>query len=187
MVKLTGRRVELCEITSADLPTLWQWRNQERFMGLCSTRRNNVSLEEFEEELLRDFERDRHLQFVIRRRHGLVNVGTIYTYNFNPTDGHAFVTIFVAEEHDGRGYGPEAMALCLTYLFAEVGFYKVYLEVYDYNTSSLECIRGAGFSEEGRFKGHRKMGDKRYDLIRFAVYPSHLKSKQRISDHLTKP
>ncbi len=181
-----GRSVVLCELTSADMAILWDWRNQDRFMSLCSTRRNTVSLDQFRTEIERDFSRDRHLQFIIRRKRDGEPIGTIYTYGFNKTDSHVFVTIFVIEEVEGFGYGPEALTVFLKYLFSELKLHKVYLEVYEYNTHSTDCIRSAGFNEEGRFREHRRVGDKRYDLIRFAIYLHHLKEQEQLLNRLTK-
>ena len=83
MLTIYGRSVTLREVTPADVSFLYNWRNDERFMFLCSTRRNTVSFSEFEEELKQDLNRDRFMQCLIQK--GDKPIGTIYAYNVNRT------------------------------------------------------------------------------------------------------
>lgn len=166
MMPLVGRRVHLREIIKSDLIILHKWRNTESFMSFCSTRRNKVSLDEFDEELSADFSQDRHKQYLIFNQD--VPVGTIYSYGLNHTDGHVYISIYIVPECERSGYGAEAFALFLWYLFESLSLYKVYTDAYSYNEHSISCLRHAGFVEEGRFKGHRIYCGERYDLIRLA-------------------
>jgi len=177
LVPIETRRLILKPIEKGDTKILYKWRNNDRFTLLCSTRRNKVTFKEFTAELEKDFAKDRHLQYLIILKNTDKTIGTLYSYNFNPTDQHTFVTIFIEKEYERRGYGVEAIVNFLHLLFRHYKLYKVYMEVYDYNTLSLNTARKAGLSEEGRFKGHRKINNIRYDLIRFAVYREHLKNK----------
>ena len=162
-------RLVLQEITGDDFSILHAWRNESRFTTYCSTRRNQVSAEDFRRELASDFNRDRCLQCMILHRG--IAIGTIYAYGMNHTDRYAFVTTYLTASAEHRGYGAEAFVFFVEYLFEQLDLYKIYSEVYEYNTHSLSCLRNAGlFSEEGRFKGHRKIGNQRYDLIRFACF-----------------
>ena len=172
MVEIKGRYLLLREITPDDLPILFKWRNDPRFMQHCSTRRNEVIFEKYEEELLGDLKRDRHIQCLILKN-DLV-IGTIYDYGLNLTDGYVFVTIFLEKEFEGRSYGPEAFALFTLFLFENFPLYKIYMDVYSYNQQSLDTIKTAGFIEEGRFQGHRLYNGRRYDLVRFAFFRTRL-------------
>jgi RimJ/RimL family protein N-acetyltransferase len=49
----------------------------------------------------------------------------------------------------GRGYGPEAIRLALTYAFGS-GIHRVSLRVLASNTRAITCYRKCGFREEGR-------------------------------------
>lgn len=173
MLILTGRRLELHELQEEHLPTLFLWRNSSDFMELCSTRRNLVSLEEFRKELDCDLKRDRHCQLLITKRKECI--GTIYSYNLNRTDGHVFVTTYLAEMWRSKGYGAEAVIVFLEHLFREHGLHKVYVEVYSYNHDSLNVLMNGGFVEEGRFHDHRLHNGERHDLIRLAFYRSQIR------------
>jgi len=172
---IISRSVYLRKIDqSCDLPILLKWRNDNNFIRLCSTRRNKVTAEQFIRELSLDFAHDRHLQYLIIRLSDDVPLGTIYDYNYNQTDKHAFVTIFICDEFESMGYGAEAFGIFCHHLFNVYSLYKIYVEVYAYNEHSLKCLKGGGFVEEGRFKGHRWLGGQRFDLIRLALFaPAH--------------
>lgn len=180
------RRLRLRTIEEKHIRLLHKWRNDQRFLSLCSVRRNIIDFENFVSELRRDFERDRHIQLVIELKKKPDIVGTIYSYNLNLVDGHAFLTIYLEEKYERKGYGPEAVAIFLDYLFNTLPLNKVYFEVYDYNKLSLSTLRTAGFVEEGRFKEHRFVGGKRYDLLRFAVYRKDFTKHERFINKLKK-
>lgn len=179
---LKGASLELHELQEEHLPTLFEWRNSDDFMALCSTRRNQVSLGEFKAEISSDLKRDRHSQFLIVRKGEYI--GTIYSYNLNRTDGHTFVTIFIVESWRNKWYGAEAMVVFLEHLFREFVLYKVYAEVYSYNHESLRALMSGKFIEEGRFRGHRLYGGKRHDLIRLAFFRSQLSDSARLVERL---
>lgn len=168
LLRIVARTVELTEVTRDDIPILHKWRNETGFRGFCSTRRNELGADEFEQELARDFDRDRHLQMLVR--HAGTPVGTIYSYSFNRTDGHAFVTTYVDPRYERMGYGAEAFMLFAYHLFTTYSLFKLYTDVYEHNDHSYRCLSRAGFAEEGRFRSHRLVNEKRYDLIRLALY-----------------
>jgi len=180
---LKGASLELHEFQEEHLPILLLWRNSDDFMELCSTRRNHVSPEEFSAELNSDLKRDRHLQFMIVRKNECI--GTIYSYNLNRTDGHVFVTTYVAKVWRDKGYGAESVITFLEYLFREYGLHKVYAEVYSYNLESLRALTSGKFIEEGRFLGHRLYHNERHDLIRMAFFMSQFKDFVPLVKRLT--
>lgn len=173
MIVLRGRRLILREITREDIPILLEWRNSSQFRDYCSTRRNEVTLEDFTSELSADFAKDRYLQFLIIRRG--VPIGTIYAYGVNQTDKYAYITVFLFKDYERFfGYGVESFAIFTLFLFRKLDLYKVYTEAYSYNEHSITCLTRAGFTEEGRFVGHRMHQSVRYDLVRFSFFAREL-------------
>lgn len=168
---LETRRIRLLPLTETHLPSLYQWRNSPAFLSNCTNRRETVSYDGFLEELDRDFNRDRHEQFVIQRKGSGELVGTIYSYNLNKVDSYAFITIFLQGGRQHMGYGVDAVALFLRRLFMTHNLFKVYMEVYEYNLPALSAIKGTStMVEEGRFGRQRFWNGNRYDVIRFAVF-----------------
>lgn len=170
---LETRRIMLKPIEESDYPVLHKWRNEFRFLSLFSARREVVSLDNFIKEIRREFERNRHLQFMILRKKDAAVLGTTFSFKLNQVDGYIFVNIYISEEYENRGYGAEAVAVLVCYLFKFLPIHKVCLEVFEYNCLSLSTLRNAvsscGFREEGCFKEHRFFDGKYYDVFRFAI------------------
>ncbi|MDP3764065.1 MAG: GNAT family protein [bacterium] len=170
---LETSRITLKPIEDSDYPTLHRWRNESRFLALFSAKREVVSPENFTKELAREFERNRHLQFIVLRKKDVVALGTIFSFNFNHIDGYIFVNVYIDENYENRGYGAEAIVVIVRYLFKFLPIHKICFEVFEYNCLSLSTMRNAvssyGFCEEGCFKEHRFFDGKYYDVFRFAI------------------
>lgn len=171
-MRLENKVLYLRPITRDDIDQLYEWRNSLGFRLNCSSRQAQVAKEAFIKELQTDFRRDRHKQFMIVRRRGDVQVGTIYSYNLNLTDGYVFITTFLDEKYRRVGYGAFAFALFCEHLFMECGLYKVYCDVYSYNNYSIKTMLNGGFVEEGRFREQKFLDGHRYDVIRLALFKS---------------
>jgi RimJ/RimL family protein N-acetyltransferase len=52
----------------------------------------------------------------------------------------------------GKGYGTDAMKLCLQYAFMELGAERVSLGLFEYNERALKSYEKAGFKLEGRMR-----------------------------------
>lgn len=167
---LETRKVRLRPLENADIPLLHKWRNCERYMAFCSIRRMPVSEEQFRDELKTDFENDRHLQFMIEVQSSQKIVGTIFSYNLNRIDGYVFVTVFIDEQFEKRGHGPQAFILLIEFLFKSLPIEKIYIEVYGYNDHSLANLTKKLFEKEGHFKHHRFWDGSRHDMMRYAIY-----------------
>lgn len=165
---LKGWSIVLREVTEGDLAVLHKWRNDPRFQKFCSGRTNTVTLEEFRREIIQDFKSGRSIQFLILREDK--PIGTIFDYGLSNRDGYTFFTTFLIPEVESKGYGAEAVHLFLHYIFVNYNLYKVYAEVYEYNTKPLGMLKKGGFVEEGRFRGHRLYEGKRYSLLRLAYF-----------------
>jgi RimJ/RimL family protein N-acetyltransferase len=174
MIKPHTKWVRLSPITKEDFTILLHWRNSEYLQGMCSVRDKPLDLKEFSHELEEDFLNDRHEQYLIIRQYDDQPVGTIYSYNLNIVDEHCFVTVIVDEKHMGLGYGVHAVMLMVAHLFQAFGLFKVYLDVYSNNSSSLGNLYKWGLVQEGMFTGHRIKQGQRTDLLRFAIYDTEL-------------
>ncbi len=172
---IEGRWVSLSPFLKNETSLLLKLRNSECYRYFCSTRRNIITLEEFDAELKYDFNHDRHLQFIIRKKSDNKLVGTIFSYNFNKADGNVFVTTYITEDEEKSYYGVEAHALFIEYLFRIHNIHKIYADVYSINKHSLSVLLRAGYVIEGKFKEHRLLpNETRCELIRMAFYRDNL-------------
>ncbi len=70
-----------------------------------------------------------------------------------------------AREFWGKGYGTDAMRLCLRYAFNELNVYRVSLGLMAYNPRALRSYEKAGFRLEGRTRGDIQRAGKRHDSL----------------------
>ena len=64
-----------------------------------------------------------------------------------------------------KGYGTDAMKVCLRYAFHELGAQRVSLTVYEYNPRALRVYEKVGFRVEGRSRQDVAKEGRRYDSI----------------------
>ena len=69
----------------------------------------------------------------------------------NLIHAEAWVGIGIGDrDYWGKGYGTDAMKLCLRYAFMELGLQRVSLGLHEYNARALKSYEKAGFRLEGR-------------------------------------
>jgi len=147
-------------------------RNSDSYILNCTRRKYTVSADGLYKELQQDFQRDKHKQALIYKRSNHELIGTVYSYGYSKEDGYLFVTTYISPRYIKRGYGVEAFLLFqvwLTNLISDLR--KIYLDVYDFNLTSVEAIKRCGAKLEGQFHEHRFVPNYGYrDLLRFALY-----------------
>jgi RimJ/RimL family protein N-acetyltransferase len=185
-ITLQGKRIRLRPFEESDIAILHKWRNDTSTLHLWSVRRHTVSFDEFVAELKADFATDRHIQLMIERVTDNSVVGTIYSYNAQFVDGHCWITVYIEPDKTGLGFGAEAVALMLAYLFSYFGFHKIYADVYNYNEASASSMKSGGFVKEGQFREHRFFASKRHDMVRYAIYSNQLPRIQQFIGRLTR-
>lgn len=168
MPDLRKGNLHIRPITRSDGELLFSWRNSHGFMSNCTHRSKVESLQDFEQELERDFSFDRHKQFLII--YNEIPIGTIFSYSFNPNDKYCFITVFIAEKYRGRGYAIISLLLFARWLFDTYGLFKTYYDVYEYNPKSHNLFLKCSIPLEGCFKKQKILNSKRYDVFRFALY-----------------
>jgi RimJ/RimL family protein N-acetyltransferase len=63
----------------------------------------------------------------------------------------------------GKGYGTDAMKICLRYAFTELNLHRVSLGLHEYNARALRSYEKAGFTLEGTTRKDLAREGKRYD------------------------
>lgn len=165
---ISSKKIQLIGLENCHLRLLYEWRNCNDFVNNC-THRPIVSFENFVTELNNDFESDRHLQYIIQLADG-TPIGTVYSYSYNKNDNYLFITTFLSEKYQSRGYGVGAFYLFSKSLFDELGLYKIYCDIYEYNKNSLSLFQKLNISLEGRFLNQKRVNENRFDVLRYAIY-----------------
>src|SRR5438045_9099255 len=113
---LETRRIRLREIQAADLITIFNWRNTEKFRFLFHYDESEVNYEEFCEECSLDATA-RQFPFLIEKKdtHELVGLTFIHTYSKEYQS--CFLNIFLSGAFEKKGYGTHAFVLFVLFLF----------------------------------------------------------------------
>ncbi len=75
-----------------------------------------------------------------------------------------------APESRGKGYGTQALALFLEYLFC-AGFSELYTQTWSGNIPMIHVAENLGFQGFDRKRGIRQVRGKRYDALTFRLAP----------------
>ncbi len=96
-------------------------------------------------------------------------VGHIATQRADHRVGSFSYGISVMEEHRGKGFAREAIALVLRYYFQELRYQKANVEVLEGNRASLALHSGMGFVEEGRRRRSAYIAGEHRDMVLFGM------------------
>ncbi len=177
-IGLEGRWVKLRPPAAEDLPMLYQWRNDPTTLYLWSRRRELLSWSAFLREIEAD-ERDGLLRLVVEDKSGEL-VGLVFAYNLSIFDRHCYIGTYIRPDRRGIGYGVEATALFLRYLFTYLGLVKVYATVYEFNHLSRSTLESAGFRLEGTFPRDHEWGGQWWTTYQFALYREDLQRIEKL-------
>ncbi|MBE5801007.1 MAG: GNAT family N-acetyltransferase [Clostridiales bacterium] len=90
-------------------------------------------------------------------------------YNYTDGDGHyAFGIDIPGMAHRGKGYGKEAFAAAIQYLFS-CGMTEVYTQTWSGNKPMVALAASIGFQEVMRKKDFRTVDNTKYDAITFVL------------------
>lgn len=70
----------------------------------------------------------------------------------------------------GKGYGTDAIATLVGFIFDEMNINKIKLEVVAFNEGAIRCYEKAGFKKEGLLKREIYRGGRYHDLVVMAIF-----------------
>lgn len=116
-----------------------------------------------EKELDEDKDDDQHL--VIETLGGKF-AGTIQLYGTDRRHRTAEIGLALNNRKAwGKGYGSEALRLLLRFAFHELGYEKVNLTVYEFNTRAIALYEHLGFQHEARLRSQIYADGRRWDEL----------------------
>ncbi|MGI5500593.1 GNAT family N-acetyltransferase [Lentzea sp. CA-135723] len=98
-----------------------------------------------------------------------VPVGLMSTARADYHAGRFEYGITIGKQHQGRGYGTEAVRLLLGYMFGERRFHKCESGAWAFNDPSIALHRKLGFTEEGRLRDHEFFAGRHHDMVMFGM------------------
>ena len=122
---------------------------------------------------IRQWSREKHLEaisdknighFVIQSADDEKIVGYIILIGLeNPDKGVEFKRIVINEK--GNGYGRAAVRFIKKYVFEELGFHRLWLEVLENNNRAYQLYKSEGFVDEGIHRESLRQGETYLSLI----------------------
>lgn len=122
---------------------------------------------------IRQWPREKHLEaltdnnighFVIQADDDKRIIGYIILIGLkNPDKAVEFKRIVINEK--GNGYGRAAVRFIKKYVFEEIGFHRLWLEVLEKNNRAYQLYKSEGFVDEGVHRESLRQGDRYLSLI----------------------
>ena len=147
---LAGDRVSLRPVTHADRPRLREILAEPgvaRWWGPADTERAVDDL--FDPEVTAfAIEVDRRVAGAIQ-----------YAEEEDPDYRHAGIDVFLGADHQGRGFGPDAIRTLARYLFGERGHHRLTIDPALANERAIRAYRGVGFRPVGVMRAYERGPD----------------------------
>ncbi|CAL1712834.1 unnamed protein product [Somion occarium] len=79
------------------------------------------------------------------------------------------LAISLLQEHQGKGYGEEALRFLIDHAFKQLALHRISLEVFQPNVKAIKLYRKLGFVEEGRVRDGLWMDGGWQDIIAMGI------------------
>lgn len=96
-------------------------------------------------------------------------LGNVWLWGLHTIHRSAELRILLSPESAGKGFGTEACKLMLEFAFARLNLNKVFLYVWEKNTSARRTFEKAGFKEEARLTQEYYLEGRYHDGLRMAL------------------
>ncbi len=166
---LSTSRARLRVWRDGDEAHLYRWHADPEQMYLWNQDREIPTYERFVRRFTRRMKNRMDHFFILEQVPSADPVGFVFTYGADAVDRNAWFCIVLAPEAKGKGVGLDGAMLFLRHLFLQLGYRKVYAEIYGFNERALGLIREAGFVREGRLTGHRWWNGAFWDLFIYSM------------------
>lgn len=161
----SGERVTLNTVEEEDLDAFARAQSDpdvRKPLGLVSPR-NRDSVEEFFEERISD---EDSVWFAVVADE---LVGAVTLPEVHESRGVGDLSYWLLPEHQGEGYGSEAVSLLLDYAFDELRLHRIRADCYATNEGSIGLLESLGFSQEGRFREAAFLDGTHEDVFRYGL------------------
>lgn len=168
------RETKLSDVTQEYV----NWMNDPEVTRYMEARFGNHTIESVKNYVDNIKKENSVLLAIIAKEHNK-HIGNI---KLGPIDrNHAFTILGVMlgdKNYWGKGYGPEAIKLAVSYAFTKLGLRKINADVYENNVGSMRAFQKAGFQEEGRRKKQYFLDGKWTDAVCFSISKDSLAESQ---------
>jgi len=79
------------------------------------------------------------------------------------------IGITIGTEHQGNGYGSEALKAVFTYIFNELGKHRIIASIDPANTAAIKLVEKVKMRKEAHFRKSLRLGDEWVDDVIYAL------------------
>jgi len=168
---LVGRNIKLDSLNAEDIEIMSNWFNDVEFLrfydmvpAIPKSQKDMMKLLEYYET-----SEDKFI-FAVRLLDSNKLIGVAGFDEIIWTNGVATTFIGIGDKTvKGNGFGKEAMELLLDFGFNELNFYRIQLNVIEYNKIAIALYESVGFIKEGTYREFIYRDGKRYDLLLYGI------------------
>lgn len=145
----TGDLVRLREKRVEDAESDYAWRRDPELAGYDAAKPLTMSFTTFAATIAEElgYPQNHRRSFAIEELSGARHIGNVMYYGYDPAQGEAELGITIGDrDYWSQGYGTDAVAAMLRYLFEQLGLRRVFLHTLTWNHRAQECFLRAGFS-----------------------------------------
>jgi len=150
-----------------DAQTLSHWTHDAEFMRLMHAKpARPLSPAEIKKAYQPDKQGNDQFEFMIRAGSDERLLGYVRLYGIGWAFGNARLQIGIGNPRERRkGYGGEALALCVTYAFDELNLNRLTAVTGSYNQGAIRFLEKAGFKIEVRQRKALNRAGERWDAM----------------------
>ena len=144
----TGELVRLREKRIEDAENDYGWRRDPELAGYDAAKPLTMSFTTFAATIAEElgYPQNHRRSFAIEELSGSRHIGNVMYYGYDSAQGEAELGITIGDrDYWSQGYGTDAVATMLRYLFEELGLRRVFLHTLTWNHRARECFLRAGF------------------------------------------
>jgi len=147
-VFVSGRLVTLREKQLDDARRDYEWRRDPELAAYDAARPISMSFRSFAAALSDELQSPSMYRrsFAIEVTESGLHIGNVMFYSYDPTRQEAELGITIGDrDYWSRGFGTDAVATMLLYLFRERGLERVYLHTLSWNHRAQAAFNRTGF------------------------------------------
>jgi RimJ/RimL family protein N-acetyltransferase len=168
---LRGEKIRLTAVNSYDLSTITRWWSDSDFLRLYNSA---PAVPRNDDQLSRRFDLAHTspdvFLFAIRPLAGDNLIGLLEFDGVDWSNRTTFVSIGIGDPaYRRQGYGRDAIAVGLRFVFHELNLFRVCLTVFSYNAAAVALYERLGFTREGVYREHIERDGQRYDMYLYGL------------------
>lgn len=174
---LVGKRIVLRKMREEDIPFVVAWKNDSEIGRLVRGIPIETTIYQESQRFLRSLDRDDMVRLTICHKGS--PIGFLILSDIDKLNAKASLGMVIGEKRFwNQGLGFETMVLLINYLFFELGFNRLSLEVFEFNNRARGLYEKIGFKLEGRERQGLLIQENTYDILHMGLLREEYRHKE---------